>query len=331
MSQPTVSILIPTYNRENLITETVQSALTQTYQDFEVVIVDNHSTDKTYEVCLDLAKADPRIRVYQNQENIGPVRNWQRCVELAKGEYVKIIFSDDLIHRTFLEKTMALFTDNVGFVFTAIALGDDLNTIKRYECFSLFNRKLENFKFINLFIKKIINVHPGCAIFRKKDLTKNLLNTIDSPTLTGFENHGAGVDIIPFLLTAQDYNFVCYVSDPLSFFRGHDDSISVKMNKKSSDLYLYYDQAKIWFTEKFSYKDLFEYMLVANWIDRMKRINKKLDFDDNCKLYTTKFINISFLKFFLLFLETNLQQNFIRFKNFVYFWILKSRFSILFS
>ena len=126
MSQPIVSILIPTYNRQDLITETVQSALSQTYQDFEIVIVDNQSTDNTYQVCLDLAKTDSRIRVYQNEENIGPVRNWQRCVELAHGEYAKILFSDDLIHPTFLEKTVNLLADpSVGYVFTGVLHGQE--------------------------------------------------------------------------------------------------------------------------------------------------------------------------------------------------------------
>ncbi|QHU98999.1 glycosyltransferase family 2 protein [Synechocystis sp. CACIAM 05] len=332
MSKPTVSILIPTYNRENLITETVQSALNQTYQDFEIIIVDNQSTDNTYQVCLDLAKTDPRIRVYQNEENIGPVRNWQRCVELANGEYAKILFSDDLIHPMFLEKTLNLFSDDVGFVFTSIALGNALNVVKRYECFWLFNLKIRSSKFVAFFIKKIINVHPGCAIFRTKDLSKNLLTTIESPGLSGFENHGAGVDILPFLLTAQECDTVAYEASPLAFFRGHNQSISVKMNSKSSSsLFMYYDQAKIWFVEKFDYMNLCKYMYIASWIDRMRKEDNNIDFCTSCKSYTTKPVDITWIKIFALFLEVKVLQVFIKSRNLLYFWILNFKFKNLYS
>jgi len=117
--QNKVSILIPVYNRENLIEETVQSALNQTYKNIEIIIVDNQSIDKTWEVMQKLAFQDDRIKIFQNDKNMGPVRNWKRCIDEATGDYGKILWSDDLIAPEFLENTVHFLENkDIGFVFT---------------------------------------------------------------------------------------------------------------------------------------------------------------------------------------------------------------------
>src|SRR5437879_4126737 len=101
MTVPLVSILIPLYNREQLLGPCIQSALDQTVRGFEVVIVDNASTDGTWQVCQAFAAKDSRVRIFRDPVNIGPVRNLQRCIQEARGQYGKILFSDDLIKPTF--------------------------------------------------------------------------------------------------------------------------------------------------------------------------------------------------------------------------------------
>lgn len=115
-----VSILIPVYNREKLIAETIESALAQAYENFEIIIVDNASTDKTWEILEHYSNQDWRVKIFRNETNIGPVRNWMRCVDEATGFYGKILWSDDLIAPTFLEKTIPFLETNkeVGFVYT---------------------------------------------------------------------------------------------------------------------------------------------------------------------------------------------------------------------
>ena len=87
-----VSILIPVYNRETLIEDTVQSALNQTYPNIEIIVVDNKSTDRTWDILEKLANRDSRIKIFQNKTNIGPVRNWKRCIDNASGKYGKILW-----------------------------------------------------------------------------------------------------------------------------------------------------------------------------------------------------------------------------------------------
>ena len=100
---PKVSVVIPTYNYAGFLDETIQSVLSQTYTDYELIIVDNHSTDNTEEVVKKYLH-DSRIKFYRNPSNLGLVGNWNRCLELASGEYIKFLCADDKFHPRILEK-----------------------------------------------------------------------------------------------------------------------------------------------------------------------------------------------------------------------------------
>ncbi|HEY9826102.1 MAG TPA: glycosyltransferase family 2 protein [Stenomitos sp.] len=102
--KPRVSIGLPVYNGENYLAEALTSILNQTFLDFEVVISDNASTDRTAEICREFAAKDNRIRYYRNSENLGAGPNQNRVFELSKGEYFKWWAHDDLCDPEFLFK-----------------------------------------------------------------------------------------------------------------------------------------------------------------------------------------------------------------------------------
>jgi len=97
MSNPKVSICIPAYNSVDYLTEAVESALAQRYESFELLIVDDCSSDGSAEIAAGFAERDPRVRFVANSPNLGMVQNWNRCLELARGEYIKFLFGDDLL------------------------------------------------------------------------------------------------------------------------------------------------------------------------------------------------------------------------------------------
>lgn len=103
---PLVSVCIPVYNTERFIAEALHSVLGQTFQDFEVVIVDNASTDSTPEILATFV--DPRIRLFRNEQNIGAAGNFNRALSLARGRYTKLLCADDLLYSTCLEKQVAI-------------------------------------------------------------------------------------------------------------------------------------------------------------------------------------------------------------------------------
>jgi glycosyltransferase involved in cell wall biosynthesis len=242
-----VSILIPVYNRETLIEETVQSALKQSYPDIEIIVVDNKSTDKTWEVLQKLASQDTRIKIFQNETNIGPVRNWKRCIDEASGEYGKILWSDDLISPEFVERTIPYLEDvQIGFVFTGIEVFDQNSRKDAYIIAKsgVYDRD----KYIKgLIVDNNYPVSASCALFRLDDLKKNLLIEIPNKINSDFAMHGIGADALIFLLTANKYKKFAFIDEKLSFFRAHEDSISISSHH--CKLTILYDIAKAHFVE----------------------------------------------------------------------------------
>jgi glycosyltransferase involved in cell wall biosynthesis len=104
---PKISVLIPTYNYAHFLDETIQSVLNQSFRDFELIIVDNHSTDNTEEV-IKKYLADPRVSYHKNGKNLGLVGNWNMCLSYPKAEYIKFICADDKIHPEMLDKFYAV-------------------------------------------------------------------------------------------------------------------------------------------------------------------------------------------------------------------------------
>lgn len=107
-NKPRVSIGVPVYNGARYLAETLDSLLAQTFRDFELIVSDNGSTDRTEEICRSYAERDSRIQYYRSETNRGAAWNHNRVFELASGEYFKWQCHDDLCHPEFLEKCKAV-------------------------------------------------------------------------------------------------------------------------------------------------------------------------------------------------------------------------------
>ena len=92
---PLVSVLMTAYNREEYIAEAIESVLASTYSNFELIIVDDCSIDKTVDIIWQYAAKDPRVQFYQNEKNMGDYPNRNRAAQLAKGKYLMYVDSDD--------------------------------------------------------------------------------------------------------------------------------------------------------------------------------------------------------------------------------------------
>ena len=101
---PRVSIGVPVYNAENYLAESLDSLLGQTFEDFELIISDNGSTDRTAEICRAYAARDPRVRYLRHEENRGQVWNFNYVFERARGEYFKWAAHDDVHAPRFLAR-----------------------------------------------------------------------------------------------------------------------------------------------------------------------------------------------------------------------------------
>lgn len=109
---PLVSICIPTYRAAQFLPATIRSVLEQSYSNFELLIVDDASPDDTASTVA--AFDDPRIRFVANASNLGPEGNWNRCLELSRGQYYLLLPQDDLIERDALHEHVAILEADVA-------------------------------------------------------------------------------------------------------------------------------------------------------------------------------------------------------------------------
>jgi glycosyltransferase involved in cell wall biosynthesis len=132
---PLVSIGLPVFNGERYVAQAIDSILGQTYTDFELIISDNASTDRTAEICQAHAARDPRVRYFRNERNLGAGPNYDLCFVRARGKYFKWTAHDDVIAPTFLEKTVALMEQNPDAVLCCVhvtEIGPDGELVRVY-------------------------------------------------------------------------------------------------------------------------------------------------------------------------------------------------------
>lgn len=119
-----VSVIIPVHNAEKFIKETVQSVLDQTYRDFELILVDDNSKDKSIEIIREID--DERIVIVEGKKCGSAAAARNAGVEVAKGRYITYLDADDLWRKDKLERTLNhLVSNNAAFVFTSYEFGDE--------------------------------------------------------------------------------------------------------------------------------------------------------------------------------------------------------------
>lgn len=130
-NMPKVSVLMSSYNHEKFIAFAIKSVLEQSFSDFELLIMDDNSNDKTFEIASEFAKSDARIKLSKSPYNRGMVQNTNELINQAKGEYIAIINSDDFWVLDKLEKQVNFLDENseYGACFSLANLVDEKNKI----------------------------------------------------------------------------------------------------------------------------------------------------------------------------------------------------------
>jgi glycosyltransferase involved in cell wall biosynthesis len=276
-----VSIVVPVYNRAGFIRRCLESAQRQTVTDIEIVVVDNASTDGTWEICCEIARTDERIRPFRNASNIGPVLNWRRGLEGARGRIGKLLFSDDLIRPAFLERTLP-FLENpeVAFVYTALDRDPEAGAGQSYFRWRQGTGIWPSDRYVHdaLFALGACQHSPGAGLFRIADLRRFLRSTFPSPRFTDFADHGGGPDLGCFLFAAAHYPKVGYLDEPLAYFESHSDSIT--SSRRYKDLFNRYHQTRIQFAIEHGTERVVDRLLAQAWLQNClhaRRILKPSD------------------------------------------------------
>lgn len=222
--QPLVSIIIPTFNRADLIGETLDSIIAQTYQNWECIVVDDGSTDNTEEVLKNYAKQDCRIEFYNRPETLAKSGNSCRNYgfQKSKGELIVFFDSDDVMLNDFLSSRVDLFTDKIKIVFaTYTTVDENLNFLKQ-RVFKTNDILIKDYLFWNF------PILTHSALIRKDFL-------LDKKLFDPFIKRGQETDfylnILPNL-SKEEYSFV---EKPSFLYRLHHNTISAKSNYYNPD------------------------------------------------------------------------------------------------
>lgn len=220
---PSISIIIPVYNTEQYLHRCVDSVLSQTFEDFELLLVDDGSTDKSGAICDEYAAKDSRVRVF-HKENGGVGSARDLGLDNAIGDYVTFADSDDWIEKTMFEEMYGkLSADQADLVYC------DINTITDYsrEVYSEPEFSQDKFQMLNSFIlSKVISlwrIMVSRTIFEK--------NNIRHPEKISFaEDYHVVIRLLFFA------DKICYVDKALcNYYRGNTSSITHHFSEKHSE------------------------------------------------------------------------------------------------
>jgi len=211
---PKVSICMPNYNFAQYLPEAIESVLRQSYTDYEFIIIDNCSTDNSADIIKRYAESDSRIRFSINRSNIGLVNNMNLCLEQAQGDYIKFLFSDDMLASDQAVKRMVCELDSdheVALVATSRYLIDDISNIKKVLSEYRGETKYTGTRIIQdcLIEQKNKIGEPSVVMFRKENAAR------------GFDGrYRQAVDLEMWFHILEQGKFI-YLNEPLCAFREH--------------------------------------------------------------------------------------------------------------
>lgn len=220
---PLVSICIPTYNGALYIRESLESVIKQSYNNLEIIISDDGSTDDTLNIVKNFT--DKRIRIITNNDNHGMLGNSLNCIKNAQGKYIKLLFQDDLIYKDCILKEVLVFENNpsvsvvTGASNVINSKGDVLITRKRYKNGKLISGK--KFAKRTFLIARNSYGEPAITMFKTGQVCKeNIYGENDLLFVMDWDA----------CLSLSYIGDVYYIPDIIGAFRVDKSSTSVKMD-----------------------------------------------------------------------------------------------------
>lgn len=216
MSTPTplVSILMPVFNCEAYLNESVPSLLKQSYENFELLIIDDGSTDKSLDILKDFAKQDKRIQVY-TQENIGITKTLNKLIEYSKGDFLARMDADDRAFPHRLNAQVEYLKDNP----TTTAVGSSYELINEIgQPITVIKLPQKHDQIDTLHLEGHTSMSHPAIMMRKKSVVE----------VGGYDENIPTAQDIDLWLRLAEIGLLANLPDPLIQYRVHNQSISEK-------------------------------------------------------------------------------------------------------
>jgi glycosyltransferase involved in cell wall biosynthesis len=233
--KPLISIITPTYNHEKYISECIESVINQSYKNWEMIIIDDVSSDKTYEIASNFAKQDKRIKIIHHKTNWGIKRlkdTYNQALKQAKGELIAILEGDDFWPKNKLKTQIKAFKDkSVVLSYGKWAMTNQSGKTIYVRDYKNFDKNLlknqPKFSILKLFLTLKFDIGSQTVMIRKNVLDK----------ISGFKNDKfyPFVDIPTYLYLAAKGKFA-YIPEVLGYYRRTEKSSWFMFASKSSTM-----------------------------------------------------------------------------------------------
>jgi len=251
-----VSIIMPNYNGQDYIADTIESIINQTYRNFELIIIDDCSTDDSINIIKRFQKKDSRIKLFQLNQNSGrPAIPRNYGIKYANGDYIAFIDSDDIWHKQKLEIQLSIMKKN-GVSFSCTSLKNFKN-IKDIEKIYLkkFNEKISiEYLSFNKLLKK--NTIPNSSVIIKKNILKNV-KFIEDMRYKAIEDYHLWLKI------SEKGIKILKINNTLLFYRLSQNSISKSKLSMLKKIYMLYSEYEKCNGEKLG---IYKYYFFLNYI-----------------------------------------------------------------
>lgn len=209
--KPKISIIIPVFNRENLIKATIESIKGQTYSDFECLLIDDHSSDNTIEVMQNAVGGDLKFKVIKRQSIYakGPAGCRNMGLDISTGEYIQFFDSDDLMHPDHLKLKIEAYSDNVDLVVCQLGEFKDND----YERLLSINDIDDKGNLISHITGEVNYYLPG-PMWKRKIIGSERFQT----DIKIYE------DLLFNLINRKKCHKIYLINEPLIYYRRHENS-----------------------------------------------------------------------------------------------------------
>jgi glycosyltransferase involved in cell wall biosynthesis len=227
---PKFSVIIPNYNHAAFLRQRINSVMNQTYQDFELIIIDDCSTDTSWQIIETYKNHEKISRIIRNETNVGsPFAQWKKGIQLAKGEWIWIAESDDLADTHFLEEALNIISlfPSVGLYYCDGIIQDENNNLTG-KAFSVIKNQIFNTQKwshsycqngiteLNEYLKFDCTINNASSVVFKKAALNNITETLEA-----FKYYGDWYFYIQLCMVTD----TCYSNKPFNIYRKHKKSL----------------------------------------------------------------------------------------------------------
>lgn len=233
---PLISIIVPNYNHANFLTQRLESILNQTYQNFEIILLDDCSLDNSQDI-IELYRSNPKIsHIIYNQKNSGSTfKQWQKGINLAKGDFIWIAESDDVSDKRFLEKSTSFLNNGFDLVYCRSQKIDEKGNVLNEGYFwpdgldpQKWKRDFDangNDEIRDSFLYRNVLPNASSCVFKKSIISNFNL-------ITNFKYAG---DWLFWVYIIQNKK-IKYLAQPLNLFRTHYNSSRANKSKTEEEI-----------------------------------------------------------------------------------------------